>query len=161
MLRGLCRALAGDGRVVTVVGRDPSKLALATEGDPRLHPLRVDYQDERAFRSGLAGAAAERGPFVLAVCWIRSWAPSALLAAADAVSPGGRLVHVLGSRGSDASLPAVAQLERCEGLVYQAVQLGSVSTAGGRRWLSDGEISAGVHDAVVAGVAATLVGDAP
>src|ERR1043165_1902856 len=44
MLAKLCRALAADGWHVTVVGRDPEKLARATAGDSRLHPLRVDYE---------------------------------------------------------------------------------------------------------------------
>jgi hypothetical protein len=160
MLRGLCRTLAARGREVTVVGRDRSKLALATEGEPRLHPLSVDYEDVHAFRSALAAAIAERGPVALAVCWIRSWAPQALVAVADAVSPDGRLVHVLGSRGSDASLAAAAELKRRAGLGYQAVQLGSVASDGGRRWLTDEEISTGVHDAVVSGLPYSLVGDA-
>jgi len=75
MLAGLCRLLAGDGWVVTVVGRDEAKLVRATAGDERLHGLSVDYEDLEAFSAALDAAAAARGPITLAVCWIRSWAP--------------------------------------------------------------------------------------
>ena len=107
MLAGLCRSLAADDCRVTVVGRDRAKLAGVTAADG-LHPLSVDYEDLAAFAAALAAAA--RGPITLAVCWIRSWAPRSLLAAADAVAAGGPLFHVLGSQASEASVGAIAAL---------------------------------------------------
>ena len=158
MLAGLCRSLAADGRQVTVIGRDERKLRQATAGAPRLHPVSVDYEDLPEFGAALAAAAAARGPIVLAVCWIRSWAPAALRAAADAVAPGGRLVHVLGSRRSEASAATIAELEGRDDLVYQQVQLGAAGDAGRHRWLTDDEISAGVYAAVHASRPYYLVG---
>ena len=158
MLAGLCRALAGDGWQVTVVGRNQDKLARASVDDARLHPLSVDYDDIRAFASALDGAVAARGPFTLAVCWIRSWAPHSLLAAADAVAARGRLFHVLGSHASDASAAAIEALAVRPNLHYRQVQLGAVGDGSSRRWLTNDEISDGVYAAVAADRPYHLVG---
>jgi NAD(P)-dependent dehydrogenase (short-subunit alcohol dehydrogenase family) len=157
MLAGLCQLLAADGWELSIVGRDETKLARAT-APPRLHPVAVDYQDLAAFNAALAGAAAARGPFVLAVCWIRSWAPDSLRAAAAAVAPGARLVHVIGSQRSDESAAAIAELERREDLVYQQVQLGAVIDNCGQRWLTNDEISNGIYAALHAEQPYYLVG---
>ena len=148
MLAGLCRRLAADGWQVTVVGRDEAKLARATSADPRLHALAVDYEDVEAFALALSEAAAARGPVTLAVCWIRSWAPQALLAATAAVAAGGRLFHVVGSQASDASSAASDELAARPRLDYRRVQLGSVQDGVVRRWLTNDEISDGVYLAI-------------
>ena len=157
MLAGLCRALAADGWQVTVVGRDRAKLAGATAADG-LHALSVDYEDVAAFAAALAAAAAARGPITLAVCWIRSWAPQSLLAAADAVGAGGRLFHVLGSQASEASAGAIAELGGRRELHYHRVELGAVGEATHERWLTNGEISDGVYAAIAADRPYCLVG---
>jgi NAD(P)-dependent dehydrogenase (short-subunit alcohol dehydrogenase family) len=158
MLAGLCRTLASAGWHVTVVGRDRAKLARATDGDSRLHPLSVDYEDVGAFASALAEAAAARGPITLAVCWIRSWAPQSLLAAADAVVRDGRLFHVLGSQAGDASASAIDAIACRPDLHYHQVQLGAVDEGTTRRWLMNDEISAGVYEAIAAARQYHLVG---
>jgi NAD(P)-dependent dehydrogenase (short-subunit alcohol dehydrogenase family) len=160
MLAGLGRSLAEAEWLVTVVGRDEEKLARATSGERRLEPLSVDYEEVGVFSAALVTAAAARGPIELAVCWIRSWAPDALRAAADVVAPDGRLFHVLGSRGGDASAAMIAELEARERLRYRQVQLGGVATAGGHRWLTNDEISSGVFAAVIADRPFYLVGTA-
>jgi hypothetical protein len=160
MLAGLCDALAADGLQVTVVGRDPARLRRVAARSRRIHPLSADYERIPAFAAALAVAACARGPIELAVCWIRSWAPQSLLAVASAVAPGGRLFHVLGSGHSDASAPAIAELERRGDLRYRRIQLGAVVEDGGRRWLTDEEISGGVHAAILADRPNYLVGTA-
>jgi NAD(P)-dependent dehydrogenase (short-subunit alcohol dehydrogenase family) len=158
MLAGLCRALARDGWEVTVIGRDQGKLARATDGDPRLHPLSVDYENLPAYADALADATAARGPVSLAVCWIRPWAPNSLRLTAGALEDGGHLLHVLGTSAGDASAETVAELESRTEIVYGQVQLGSVSDGKRRRWLTDEEISAGVYAALRAGKSYCLVG---
>jgi hypothetical protein len=157
MLAGLCRALAA-GWEVTVVGRDEAKLARVAAGEPRLHPLSVDYERVDTFRAALDAATASRGEIVLAVCWIRSWAPKSLRTAAAAVAPGGRLVHVIGARAVEASATTIAELARRDDLVYRQVRLGAVDTPAGRRWLTDAEISSGVYAALRADEPYSLVG---
>ncbi len=158
MLAGLCVTLAAGGRQVTVVGRDRGKLDRVAGRDPRIHALSVDYEDVPAFAAALAEVAAERGPVMLAVCWIRSWAPESLLAAADSVAPSGRLFHVLGSQRSDASDSVIAELQSREELHYRQVQLGGIDDGGGRRWLTNEEIAGGVAAAVAADQKSFLVG---
>jgi hypothetical protein len=148
MLAGLCRRLAAEAWQVTVVGRDGAKLARATAGDPRLTPLSVDYEDLTALAAALEAAVAARGPIVLAVCWIRSWAPQSLLAAAHTVAAGGRLFHVVGSQASGASAAAAGRLECRPDLRYRRVELGAVRTGAHERWLTHEEISDGVHEAI-------------
>ena len=158
MLAGLCVHLAAAGREVTVVGRDHGKLDRVARRDPHIHPLSADYEDVSAFKSALRDVVAERGPIRLAVCWIRSWAPQSLLAAADSVATDGRLFHVLGSQRSDASEPAIDVLRRREDLRYRQVQLGEVVSGEGRRWLTNEEIADGVAEAVAADLPSFLVG---
>ncbi len=158
MLAGLCIDLAAAGRELTVVGRDPGKLDRVARRDPHIHPLSVDYEDVPAFTAALRDVVAERGPVTLAVCWIRSWAPQSLLAAADAVAADGRLFHVLGSQRSDASEAAIEVLRRREDLRYRQVQLGDVASGEGRRWLSNEEIADGVAAAVSADLPSFHVG---
>jgi NAD(P)-dependent dehydrogenase (short-subunit alcohol dehydrogenase family) len=159
MLAGLCRALAADGWLVTVVGRDIGKLAEATADNDRLVPLSVDYEELDAFAAALEAAVAARGPIMLAVCWIRSWAPEALTATASFVAPDGRLFHVWGTQVGDDSAAAIDALERSEQLRYRQVQLGAVVDGANRRWLTNDEISRGVYAAVVADRRSHLVGN--
>ncbi len=161
MLSGLCRRLASDGWTVSMVGRGRAKLARAAGGDARVVPISVDYEDLDAFAAALNLAVAERGPIELAVCWIRSWAPGSLLAAAAAVAPRGRLVHVIGSQRGGASETPIAELRERDDLRYQQVKLGQALEAGRPRWLTDDEISAGVYDAIALETDSFLVGTTP
>jgi hypothetical protein len=155
MLAGLCRSLAADGRHVTIVGRDGGRLRRAAGGSRRISTLSVNYELVPEFVAALADAVRDHGAIDLAVCWIRSWVPEALLATAAAVAPGGRIFHVLGSARSDASAPAIAELQGRDDLLYRQVQLGSI----GGRWLTDEEISAGVLAAIRADELHYLVGE--
>lgn len=155
----LCRRLAGEGWLVSVVGRDQGKLARVAAGFDRIQPISVDYEDLDRFRAQLAEARRRLGPISLAVLWVRSWAPQSLLAAAAAVAPGGRVVRVVGSSLSPASDEAADMLKRRLGGAYQEVRLGAVVTAAGQRWLTDTEISDGIHSAIESGAGDALVGD--
>jgi hypothetical protein len=159
MLARLCRRLAGEGWLVSVVGRDPGKLALVAAGFEPIHPISVDYEDLEGFRAELVAAQERLGPILLAVLWMRSWAPQSLLAAAAAVAPDGRVVRVVGSSASSASGEAAETIKRRFGSRYQEVRLGAVDTSAGRRWLTNAEISDGVHKAIQSGAADALVGD--
>jgi NAD(P)-dependent dehydrogenase (short-subunit alcohol dehydrogenase family) len=159
MLAGLCRSLAEERWEVTGVGRDRSKLREAAAGATRIHPVSVDYEDLPALRGALREATARRGAIELEVCWIRSWAPSSLLVAADALAPGGRLFHLVGSQSSDASAHAIAGLRRDRALGYRQVRLGSVRDGGCRRWLTHAEICAGVLVAIRADSPRHVIGD--
>ncbi len=159
MLARLCRRLAGEGWLVSVIGRDPSKLALVAVGFERIHPISVDYEDVERFREERAEAQRLLGSISLAVLWVRSWAPQSLLTAAAAVAEEGRIVRVVGISPSAASDEAADTLRRRRGSRYQEVRLGAVATTSGHRWLTDAEISDGVHKAIQSGAGDALVGD--
>ncbi|MEJ7757794.1 MAG: hypothetical protein WKF83_17265 [Nocardioidaceae bacterium] len=161
MLAGLCRSLAAEGWQLSVVGRDSAKLARAKRGDPRIHPLSIDYEQVGAFTAALTATTQTSGPITLAVCWIRSWAPRSLIATASAVAPGGRLFHVVGDQGRDTYDHATVELAQRPGLHYRKVQLGAVLDHGTKRWLTNDEISAGVHTAITRDQPYHLVGTAP
>jgi uncharacterized protein YbjT (DUF2867 family) len=158
MLRAAVLGLAA-GREVTVVARGRGDLDSLRRASASVHPAAVDYRDAAAFAGALDGAVAARGPFNLAVAWIRSDAPEAALAAARRVA--GPFFHVLGSAAADPSRPDPgrrARFEALPGVAYREVILGFVVEGGRSRWLTDAEISRGVLDAVAADRSRTVVG---
>ena len=134
MLAGASRGLAERGHDVSVVARGAARLdALRSD---RVTPIQVDYTDLDALDAALSRAVAERGPFEIAVCWIRSWEPESLRHVAGALREGTPLYHVLGTTGTPAAeLP---------GIDYRVVRLGRR----GSRWLTNDEISSGVLEAI-------------
>jgi hypothetical protein len=159
MLAGLCARLAIGGRAVTVLARDRDRLdrlkARVPEG--RLHGMSVDYRDGRELDLALHRAVAAHGAIERAICWVHDEvAPEAPLRIAAHVHR--RFHHVLGSASADPSAPdgLAASRRRFVGtypsLAYQAIVLGFVVEAGGRsRWLTNAEISDGVHAALSGG----------
>ncbi len=119
----------------------------------------ADHQDLDRFAAELADARTRLGPILLAVLWVRSCAPQSLLAAAEAVAPGGRVVRVVGSSASAASDESAETIRRRFGSGYQEVRLGAVATSAGPRWLTEAEISDGVHKAIESGAGDVLVGN--
>ncbi|MBF9059932.1 SDR family NAD(P)-dependent oxidoreductase [Rhodobacterales bacterium HKCCSP123] len=62
----IARALAAAGAEVTITGRDLARLERIAADDPRLHPLRMNVDEEASVRDGIAAAAAARG--AVAIC---------------------------------------------------------------------------------------------
>ena len=142
MLAGLTRALAARGRPVTSIARRSADLG------PGVTSVQLDYRDNVSLSAGLAHTVEERGPVDLAVCWIHTDAPAAPRAVADALAPGARLVQVFGTR-------VWPLLDVPLHVAYRRVLLGSV----GGRWVTHGEVAAGVLEAVDADRPLTVVGD--
>jgi len=166
MLAGLCLALAGAGRQVSVVGRDPARLGRLA-ATPGIRPLAVDYRDPEALEMALDNAVAAAGPIERVVCWIHhATAPDA---AARIAQRAGRLFcHILGSAAGDPARPDLVAswrnrvLQARPGLAYRTVILGFVPGSAGvpSRWLSHDEIGAGVLGALDRGGAVSVVGTA-
>lgn len=112
----------------------------------------LDYCDTRRLSEALEARVAEDGPFDLAVCWIHGTAPEAPAVVASHVdSCGGRYFHVLPSQANEVQVAerlAAPVTGANAGLRYRRVVLGSVSEDGGWRWLTHGEISDGVLEAI-------------
>jgi hypothetical protein len=168
MLAGVSSWLASQGYATSVVARRQAGLdslvrAARARGEI-VNPLPVDYTDDARFRHGLKAAVEAHGPIVLAVCWIHSTAPRAMWTVAEVVSSGddaARLILVRGSAFADPSRPDEAvetRMAHYPGLSYEVVVLGFVLEAGGSRWLTNQEITAGVIDAIQKPAARTIVG---
>lgn len=163
MLRGLCLALAGRGRTVTVIGRTPqrlSRLVKESNGLPgSIHALAVDYRDDDRLRRALETVTPKFGTITLAAVWVHSTAPQAPYSVAEFVQ--GRYFHVLGSAVADPSRPddtRRAHFEAIPAIVYHEVILGFVPGPFGSRWLTDDEICAGVLQAIDADQPRFIVG---
>lgn len=152
MLSGLVEALAGDGGRLSLLSRHASQTAGGFD---------CDYHDAEAFNAALAAAVERSGPIDLAVAWFHTLKIAAPRLPAAQVK--GRLFQVLGSATADPAHPdrlgraaAVAEgLPACE---VRQVVLGFKLEAGGSRWLTNDEISAGVLEAVRADRPLSIIG---
>ncbi|MFB5084679.1 short-chain dehydrogenase [Symbiobacterium thermophilum] len=149
MLREATLALTRSFTTVSVVARR----ADAMPGRPAgINPVPVDYHDTGALAQALRRAIGEHGPVRLAVCWIHSTAPEALGVVAAEIGRGGepcRLFHVRGSAAADPTrLPRPALEALPPNVAYRQVILGFQIEGERSRWLTHGEISQGVLQAI-------------
>jgi len=63
----IAMALADAGADVTITGRRPAPLDDIATRNPRIHPLVMDVDDEDSVKSGIAAAAAARGPVQICI----------------------------------------------------------------------------------------------
>ena len=162
MLSGLVTALARQGRHVSVIARDPRRLARLAEAAEGLSPLALDYRDADALEAALLRAWRDNGPIERAVCWFHTAAPEIPLAVARHVEQ--VYCHVLGSAVANPSTPTALERWRASFAIfprldYRIVVLGFVLEPGGpSRWLTHDEISAGASEALANGRPLTIVG---
>jgi NAD(P)-dependent dehydrogenase (short-subunit alcohol dehydrogenase family) len=170
MLRAATLALARGG-VVTAVARDRQRLQqLAEEARHRggtIVTAAVDYGDDARLADVLRARSADDGPLALALCWIHGTAPDAPSTVARHLGHGEggrpRFVHVLSHAAIDPDVAArwrTTVTDANPDLDYQQVVLGRRRTGDGDgdwRWLTHGEISSGVLQAIDEGTDA-LVG---
>jgi len=146
MLSGVTRWLVENGHVVSVMSRGRQPLPLSTVGS--VHSVICGYRESDSVRERVAEAMLLHGPIDLAVFWIHSDAPTAFATIADEISSGAskpwRLFHVRGSAAHlDPQRPQVPP-----DCLYRQVLLGFVAQPQGSRWLTHGEISGGVIEAI-------------
>ena len=162
MLSGLVTMLAGRGRRVSVIARDPRRLARLAETADGITPLALDYRDADALEAALLRARRDNGAIERAVCWFHTAAPKIPLAVARHVEQ--VYCHVLGSAVADPSTPTALDRWRASFAIfprldYRIVVLGFIVAPGGRsRWLTDEEICAGAADALAKVRPLTTVG---
>lgn len=154
MLAGCCRKLLAVCDEVSVMARSETRIRAIA---PDIRPLVCDYTDEAALSAVLSGIAPD-----LIIAWVHSRLPAARRMLAARLKKGGRFVQVLGSAHGDPARPDRLEdmKDAAAGLpvAYQAVVLGFVLESGRARWLTDGEISNGVFEAVESGAALAIVG---
>ena len=162
MLRPASAFVAARARRVTLVARGAMQAA-AELGLGHDSALPLDWRHQDAFGSALRQRAAALGAFDLALLWLHDDGQQALeMLLHDFAQAKALVVHVLGSADADpgAGNAAIRSLVMQHGLLsYVTVMLGSKPGAGGgRRWLTDAEISAGAIAAIRTGRDVT-VGD--
>jgi hypothetical protein len=143
MLAGATRGVAARAAGLTLVARNPGLLAGALSA----RAVAMDW----AAPGARAAVAAIGGGFHLAILWLHDEAVHLARPFEDLVVPGGRVIRVLGSRAVDPAVRAAREPDPRPGVHRQAVILGwhpDPAAPDGQRWLSDGEISAGVLAAV-------------
>ena len=153
MLADCSRKLLSVCKTVIVMARSESRIRAIA---PDIVPLVFDYNDRDA-TNALAGLSPD-----LVVAWIHGRMPDLRRALAAHVRASGRFVQVLGSAHGDPSQPErLAEMRSvADGLAvaYQAVVLGFISEGPRSRWLTNGEISQGVFDAIESGGPLSIVG---
>jgi NAD(P)-dependent dehydrogenase (short-subunit alcohol dehydrogenase family) len=162
MLRGVTRELAKRFDHVSVVARSKSDLdTLEKEKPGAIHGIAVDYRNETELRALIRGAVSTYGNVTLVVAWIHedgSVIPHVIVeSAGDAPLT---FVHVLGSASADPSRPDLSIRKDMEHscVAYHEAILGFVLEGNHSRWLSHGEISAGVLKAIETGAPRSIIG---
>lgn len=158
MLREVVLALAREGPV-SVIARGRARLDALAAAARGITPLCVDYGRRADLEAALREAVRARGRFSLAVAWVHADAPGAAETAAGFVK--GPFFHVLGSLEADPARADPGRRSRfaaVPGILYHEVILGFVRVGDRSRWLTDGEISRGVLDAVAAAEPRRIVG---
>lgn len=155
MLRPVSLALAGRGRLVTVVARTSSRLeALADDARVRggvISPLAVDTDEGKRFVQASAGRMEESGRFDLVVSW--GLAAPTVKRLGQAIGERGEweLFHIRGSVAANPSDPLAgeqASLAALPGVTYHRIVLGWEGPAAQPRWLTNDEIAQGVLAAI-------------
>jgi NADPH:quinone reductase-like Zn-dependent oxidoreductase len=139
MLAGATRRLAAQASALTLVARNPGPLA----ADLGARSVALDW----AAPDAPSRVAAIWDGFDLAVIWLHDDAAHLARPFEDLLRPGGRVIRVHGSRSVDPVVRAARDPDPRPGLHRQVVILGwhpDPLAAGGRRWLADDEICAGV-----------------
>ncbi len=141
MLAEASRWIAARSEAVTLVARRPEALAAEIGATP----VTLDWSDSEA----ASRIAALPGSYDLAVIWLHDNACHLARPAEDLLEPHGRSIRVHGSLSADPQKRAARDPNPRPGIHRQVVILGwHHEPGGGKRWLSDGEISAGTIAAI-------------
>jgi hypothetical protein len=153
MLAGATRFVWTRSRHTIIVARR-ARAAAAALGIPSASACDVDWGAETAFAAALSWVTVT--PPQLALIWVHDTGYGSLLWLLRQLMLGSVLVvHVLGSshgdpRAEDHEIKSI--VSRAPRMRYVTVVLGSKAlTSGGRRWLTDDEISAGAIEAIETG----------
>lgn len=139
MLADAARKIARRGARVTLIARRPDALAREIGAEP----LAMDWRSEDDVARALAALGAQAAPRLM-ISWIHADGLWCLPSFEALLAVGARSIRVHGSAAGDPSAGIKADPPPPAHAVRQHVVLGWVNGPGGRRWLTDQEISAGV-----------------
>ena len=154
MLAQFTKDLAANVDVVSVIARRARRIDAL--GHPAVVGWPLDYRKPGLLADAITRAQDEHGSMALAVSWIHGTAPHGHEEVVHALRAPARYVRILGSAAGapDADVPPL----QAPGVTVQDVVLGFVREGGRSRWLTHGEICAGVSDAVASARERTVVG---
>lgn len=168
MLNGVVEYFIERGKIVTVVGRNLTKMQALTQkfkGLPgTINPVAVDYTDTDDFIRAISHAITQYGPIATSVNWIHSTAPdapAALLALQNTTSPDSTFLRLLGSaygnpekksNNRELMKKAYPNIHYCEAI------LGFVLEGQSSRWLTHQEICQGVIEAIESQLDRKIIG---
>lgn len=155
MLAALTKKLTEEYDIVGVVGRNPTKIHDLQAFSRRIVGHAVDYSDTASFTDELTHFTGIHGRPELVVSWIHSTSPGASLIVANYCD--GDFYDVTGHDGvrPDHLSHQREKVIKAKGIKYHRVILGRK----GNRWLTNQEISDGVHAAIQANQDEFVVGE--
>jgi hypothetical protein len=143
MLAGAVREIAGRAEALTLIARAPERLAAETGAEP----LAMDWADRVSVAAALAHLAGRPAPDLM-ISWIHRNGLWCLTEFEALLAPGARSIRVHGSATGDPAGGVSSDPAPPAGVRRQDVVLGWVNEPGGRRWLTNAEICAGVLEAL-------------
>lgn len=119
MLSKASHWLAGEEYIVTVIGRNQSKLDKLSEKNEMIKTISVDYYNENAFILSIKNAIKTFGTFQLVIAWIHSREDEVISILSDIQSSESSeswdLYHVLGSSDNLKDIQRKVNLDnKCE-----------------------------------------------
>jgi len=155
MLREVAIKMAGEGNVVSVIGRSQEKL-IDLVRDTRqvsgiINPVMVDYTDTTALAAKLNEAISHLGPIKTAIVWIHADSPGSRTTLLDHLTtscPGCRVFDLHGHKAADPDTQGEQDNSVFEAIEYHKIIMGWQEVGNSSRWLKNEEIVAGVFEAV-------------
>jgi len=157
MLKHAVLYFARHSYTVSVIARGQAgfdKMILEKNEHGFINPVRVDYSNFRLLREKITDALERHGKIDLCIAWIHHHSRNAAYVIADVLNRQNfpfRFFHVLGSETanpSESNIDSPKEFEIYENILYRKIILGFVIEEDNSRWLTNGEISNGVIDAV-------------
>ena len=168
MLRPVSVYLARQGHTVSVIARNRDRLfelIKETNREPGvINTIPLDYADTDLLTMKLEEAIAILGPITTAVSWIHSTAPEASMTIADIINRQVdicRFFDLVGSANQDPENLDNGRedlFRAYERIRYRRIILGHIVEDGGKRWLTNREISDGIISALESDTAETIIG---
>jgi hypothetical protein len=143
MLADASRELARRTSELTLIARAPEPLAAETGA----RALPMDWTREESVAEALAVLRRRPAPELM-ISWIHPAGLWCLTRFEALLAPGARSIRVHGSAAGDPRGGMKTDFAPPPHVARQDVVLGWVNAPGGRRWLTDAEISAGVLNAL-------------
>lgn len=154
ILRSVCRRLAEDGNVVSVVARNKDRIvemiAETQKAQGLINPIAVDYNDIPALQQKLIEAVAHLGSPLFTITRIN---PEAFLARQSVAgflndhAAGSRMFDLLCGQADSSNLVGLLSAHNFK-IMYRRIILGSIGEGDNSRRADHGEVLVGILEAI-------------